>query len=445
MKETKHILPLMIVLTVAVVLASLYLGGMFYFENHFLPRTSVNSQNVSFKSLEDAEALLSTEGLGVSVIQKGTDGKPVIELIDLTKEAGGELSYDLGEQLRSQNNQLWFTSFFQPNELKSEKVKGTYDETKLKEAVKKLYCLQEANIIAPEDAKIGFVNNELTIVPAVDGTTVSPTIVENRILSAAKFYVQGENTNIVDLTDEYETAKVRENDEGLKKQLEELRPILSKTITINITSSQREVLSGNSLSDLFTFEDNTYKINETKLDSYIASIASKYNVSSAEYIDSSSLRAALIRYLPSKQDASINVSWIQESKGLIVVSYSQQKLWYYENGDILLTSDIVTGNAATGTLIPYDTYYVRRMKQGATLSGSNYTEYVDYWIGFDDVQGNWRGGGVIGFHDASWRNGQFGGDIWLSDPSHGCINMPTDKVAALYDLVDIGTEIHIQE
>ncbi len=445
MKNSKHILPVMIIATILVVLASLYLGGLFYFEDHFLPRTSVNSQDISFKSLESAEAQLSTEGLGVSVIQKGTDGKSVVELIDLTKEAGGELSYDLGDLLRGQKTRIWFTSFFQPNELKTEKVKGTYDEAKLKEAIKKLYCLQETNIVAPQDAKIGFANNELTIVPAVDGTTISPTIVENRILSAAKFYVQGENTNIVDLTDEYETAKVRENDESLKTQLEELRPILSKTITINITSSQREVLSGNELSELFLFENNTYKINETKLDSYIASIASKYNVSSSEYIDSSSLRAALNRYLPSKEDASITVSWIQESKGLIVVSYSQQKLWYYENGDILLSSDIVTGNAATGTLIPYDTYYVRRMKQGATLSGSNYTEYVDYWIGFDDVQGNWKGGGLIGFHDASWRNGQFGGDIYLTDPSHGCINMPTDKVAALYDLVDIGTEIHIQE
>ena len=32
--------------------------------------------------------------------------------------------------------------------------------------------------------------------------------------------------------------------------------------------------------------------------------------------------------------------------------------------------------------------------------------------------------GGIGFHDASWRD-EFGGDIYLTDGSHGCINHST--------------------
>ena len=67
----------------------------------------------------------------------------------------------------------------------------------------------------------------------------------------------------------------------------------------------------------------------------------------------------------------------------------------------------------------------------ATLTGEDYEKHVDYWIGFDEE----TGGHMVGFHDASWRT-VFGGDEWKKDPTLECINMPTDKVKQLYEVVD---------
>ena len=48
--------------------------------------------------------------------------------------------------------------------------------------------------------------------------------------------------------------------------------------------------------------------------------------------------------------------------------------------------------------------------------------------------------GGVGMHDAWWR-GAFGGDIYLYDGSHGCINMPVDMAAAAFDIVTLDMPI----
>ena len=48
--------------------------------------------------------------------------------------------------------------------------------------------------------------------------------------------------------------------------------------------------------------------------------------------------------------------------------------------------------------------------------------------------------GGIGFHDANWR-GEFGGAIYKTNGSHGCVNLPPSKAAALYELVYKGMPV----
>ena len=60
-----------------------------------------------------------------------------------------------------------------------------------------------------------------------------------------------------------------------------------------------------------------------------------------------------------------------------------------------------------------------------------YEQPVQYWMPFD---------GGIGFHDANWRD-DFGGDIYLTSGSHGCINLPPENAAVLYDLIQYDVPI----
>ena len=65
------------------------------------------------------------------------------------------------------------------------------------------------------------------------------------------------------------------------------------------------------------------------------------------------------------------------------------------------------------------------------MRGDNYAAFVNYWMPVN---------GGIGIHDATWRK-KFGGEIYKTDGSHGCINVPKDKMIEIYDLVDVGTPV----
>ena len=47
-----------------------------------------------------------------------------------------------------------------------------------------------------------------------------------------------------------------------------------------------------------------------------------------------------------------------------------------------------------------------------------------------------------GFHDATWRN-EFGTTDFQQNGSHGCVNMPVDKIAQLYHIVTVGVPVII--
>ena len=119
----------------------------------------------------------------------------------------------------------------------------------------------------------------------------------------------------------------------------------------------------------------------------------------------------------------------------IEVDLSAQHLYYYQDGSIILESDIVSGDMqyAERQTPPgiFQLYYKKSpsVLKGKMLENGKY-EYerpVTYWMPFN---------GGIGFHDASWQP-YFGGNRFREGGgSHGCINLPADKAAELYNRID---------
>ncbi len=123
----------------------------------------------------------------------------------------------------------------------------------------------------------------------------------------------------------------------------------------------------------------------------------------------------------------------------IEVDLSEQHMYYYQNGEDIFESDIVSGNmsyADRQTPAGIFTLYYKKspdVLRGKQLPNGKY-EYeqpVTYWMPFN---------GGIGFHDAPWQP-YFGGDRYLEGGSHGCINMPSDKAGELYDIIQYGVPI----
>ena len=63
-----------------------------------------------------------------------------------------------------------------------------------------------------------------------------------------------------------------------------------------------------------------------------------------------------------------------------------------------------------------------------------YETPVSYWMPF-----TWQG---HGFHDATWQPA-FGGSLYQSLGSHGCVNMPLDQAANLFNMLSSGTPVVI--
>ncbi|MCR5774680.1 MAG: L,D-transpeptidase [Lachnospiraceae bacterium] len=115
------------------------------------------------------------------------------------------------------------------------------------------------------------------------------------------------------------------------------------------------------------------------------------------------------------------------------IDIANQKLVYYVNGQPTLISDIVTGNVSRHHDTPTGTYQVYGKSRNRTLKGPNYESFVRYWMPFT---------GNYGMHDASWRS-SFGGSIYQTNGSHGCVNMPRETAEALYNTISVGTTVII--
>ncbi|MCD8105300.1 MAG: L,D-transpeptidase/peptidoglycan binding protein [Lachnospiraceae bacterium] len=113
----------------------------------------------------------------------------------------------------------------------------------------------------------------------------------------------------------------------------------------------------------------------------------------------------------------------------VEVDLTNQRVWLYSEGELLIESDCVSGTYDDPDRhTPEGVYTIYYMKSPAVLHGADYTSDVDYWMAY---YGNY------GLHDANWRS-EFGGDIYLTDGSHGCVNLPDETAELIYKTVSIG-------
>jgi hypothetical protein len=131
------------------------------------------------------------------------------------------------------------------------------------------------------------------------------------------------------------------------------------------------------------------------------------------------------------QDTGIGNTYVE-------VSLSDQHVWHYIDGMLCCETDCTTGNVSDGHSTPVGFYTIVEMVDGKYLWPKGVTEgiWVDKWM-----RTTWTG---YGLHDAQWRtDGEFGGDNYLENGSHGCINLPTEYAYHLYDNVYLGMPVII--
>ena len=371
--------------------------------------------------------------------------------------------------LKTQKPYEWIKGYY---EQKSYNVseKAAYDKTLLQQQVVSLNCARPENQTAPENAYVAFKDNQFQIVPETEGTQLNVKQAY-RLLDQAV----AENQAQIDFSaasDAYVKADVTKDDPELQSALEACNNYTKANITYTF-GEQTVTLDGNTIKDWLQFDekgqlvwdDNTF---QQHIAEYVAQLAANYNtvgterefyttsgrvvyVSSSVYgwaIDQAAEAARLAQEIQSGAQITRDPLYSQtaNSHGIndlgntyIEVDLSNQYMYYYQNGSIIFESEFVSGNMSYADRQTHSGIFTLYYKKSPdVLRGEKkpdgtyeYEEPVQYWMPFD---------GGIGFHDAPWRDA-FGGDIYLTGGSHGCINLPPDNAGVLYSIIDYGVPI----
>ena len=445
-----------------------YGAASYYYADRFFQGTWINGINCSGMTAYEAEQALAEKVQDYSIQVASREQEPQVI-------TGDQISYQYlstGETLqllKEQKPYEWIRGYYeQKSYTVSEKV--SYDKTLLQQQVIALNCAKAENQTAPENAYVAFKDNQFQIVPETQGTQLNVKQAY-RILDEAVAETQ-ESVDFGTTPEAYVSASVTQNDPELQSALEACNNYTKASITYTF-GEQTTTLDGNTIKDWLQFDekgqllldDNTF---QQHIADYVAQLAATYNtvgterefyttsgrtvyVSSSVYgwaIDQAAEAAQLSQEIQSGTQTSREPVYSQRANShgvndlgntYIEVDLSNQHMYYYQSGALVFDSDFVSGNMSYADRQTHSGIFTLYYKKSPdVLRGAKkpdgtyeYEEPVSYWMPFD---------GGIGFHDAPWR-GEFGGDIYLTSGSHGCINLPPDNAAVLYSMIDYNVPI----
>ncbi|MFR3246302.1 MAG: L,D-transpeptidase family protein [Blautia caecimuris] len=451
-----------------VVAGCAYAGMTYYYSDRFFEGTWINGIDCSGKTAYEVETALADKVQDYSIQVSSRNQEPQM----ITGEQINYQYLSTGETLQLLKNQKpyeWIKGFYeQKSYTVAENV--AYDKTLLQQQVTALNCAKTENQTAPENAYVAFKDNQFQIVPETEGTQLNVKQAY-RILDQAVADTQA-SIDFGTAPDAYVSAEVTQNDPELQSALEACNNYTKASITYTF-GDQTATLDGNTIKDWLQFDekgqllmdDNTF---HQHIADYVAQLAATYNtvgterefhttsgrtvyVYSSVYgwaIDQAAEAAQLAQEIQSGTQTTREPIYEQtaNSHGLndlgntyIEVDLSNQHMYYYQSGSLIFDSEFVSGNMSYSDRQTHAGIFTLYSKTSpSVLRGDKkpdgtykYEEPVDYWMPFD---------GGIGFHDAPWRDA-FGGDIYLTNGSHGCINLPPENAAVLYSIIDYNVPI----
>jgi hypothetical protein len=438
----------------------LYLLLSFYYNNHFYYNSVINGVSASNMNLAQAEEAINTETK--SYLLKLEGRKDVVDHIygddiDLRTVFDGSLENLLDEQ----NGFTWIASFFRSGELKTNTM-IEYDESLLEKKVDELSYFDEKNIVEPVNASIStYGKNGYEIVKEDPGAKVSQEKLYKEIKKAVdslapSLSLEKENC--------YEEAEITSKHPDLVKALNEMNKIAQAEITYEF-GEDIEILDGDQISQ-WIFMDDDYKVTlkPNSVKEYVDYIGKTYNsfgrvrtfqtsygkvlqIRGGDYgwwLDRITEVSELTDLILNGEQLTRKPVYFQTAQQYgpddigdtyVELNLTAQHLFLYKDGKLVLESDFVSGNIARNKGTPVGTYPIQYKENDAILNGEDYSTPVKYWMPFN---------GSIGMHDASWRN-EFGKKIYLTNGSHGCINMPPAAAKKVFENVQRGVAVVVYE
>ena len=439
-----------IFMTIGIVVACLavvYVGFGIFFQSHFCFGTTIDGIKAGGKSVEKMEQLITEEidSYVLNLVEREEGQESIAgDAIQIAPVFNGEVE----ELLNGQNGFAWVVTLFKHENLELAKV-VTFDENALDSELQALNCMQAGAQREPVDATVSaYTADGYSLVPADYGTTIDKSAfkkaVEDSILVLA-------DELDLDEADCYVKPKVEDDNEKLLAVIDEMNSYVGTTITYDFDVA-KEVLDGERISEWLSVDDDlNLVVDEEGVLSFVKELASKYNtcykpkelktsygstvtISNGPYgwkINNSEEVAQILDDLKAGKKVEREPVYSQTANShgendygnsYVEINLTAQHLFLYKDGVLVTESDFVSGNVAKGHATP----------GGATLNavlrGPDYETPVTYWMPFN---------GDIGMHDLTSRKA-FGGDIYKTRGSHGCINLPYSAAKKIYETIDKG-------
>lgn len=304
------------------------------------------------------------------------------------------------------------------------------------------------NLIVPQDAYIQYSegSGQYEIIPETEG--IMP--VESTAIGAIKNAVKDLETELMLGPECYLAAGQTADSPELKEKLETLNRYAKAVVSYDM-GELSEVL------DVSVFHDwidtDTLEIDRDKALSWVSDLSARTDTAytkrtfdiggksitvagpygfrmddgaETDLLVSNIMAGEVVTREPVYRDGYLGEEATRENelgKTFVEVDLTAQHVYLYENGKLIGDSDCVTGNIKKGYDTPPGIYPLTYKDHDAVLRGPGYASPVEFWMPFN---------GGIGLHDASWRS-SFGGSIYKTNGSHGCVNLPYDMAKLIFE------------
>ena len=446
------------------VVAAAYLGGVYTFSTRFLPNTTVDGVDVSLKTRSYLAESINSQTASYTLSVTGDDVELTIAAADIDLGYNGDACAD--EALSQTNPWQWPLEIAESRKIEVEKT-VSYDKDKV------------AAVLAP------FVEQSRQ---KAEEAAIASTITYDS--AKASFVLNGGDTRYLDADKAAEKVcaslgsldasltlgdECMSSGEDFSQALASANAYLAAAPTLTLAGSTVTEIGADQIASWLKFGDDlSVELDESAITTWCQGDLSKQcdtvgttrtytrpdgktvEVSGGTYgwnINGAETASQIADALRSGQKTSIEIpvksagaSYAAAAGGkdwgnrYIDVDLTEQHARMYDaSGNLIWETDIVTGDTTQGHDTPTGVYAMDSYRASgdvelrgaidATTGEPEYISHVGYWMPFI--------GNSYALHDADWRS-VFGGTIYQGNGSHGCVNLPVDKAAELWNLTAIG-------
>lgn len=435
-------------------LALLYLLISLYFLNHYFLNTVINNVNMSLKSYNRGEELIKEYAKEYTLHLIERDEKT--EYINSREIALNYNNKNSIEKVHTMQKSLkWLFFIFKEQNFYINDL-YTYDTKSLTKRFDNLVCLNNEKVM-PENVSFQYTDGVYKLIKEIDGNIINRNNLEKNIKKCIKSGIR-----TLDLSKNNCYEKPRYTMDSAKTP--ETKAILDKYVSTCITykfGPVTEILDGNIINQWLIVDNNlAVEINVRAVRKYVKELSKKYDTVGIPRDFKTSIGKTIkvsggLYGFKINQDAEVLDLLEEIAEGRVMekepvytqkafergeneigstyveINITRQYLWFYKKGKLIAQGAVVTGNPNRGNATVVGVNMLNYKQKGVELTGPGYEVGVTYWMPFY---------GNIGIHDAKWRN-RFGGTIYKTNGTHGCVNAPLYLAKIIYENIESGIPI----